>query len=253
MHTIKLPVPLYTVQLGLWIHQPVTWDFSLLILPYNELSILAVSLKIHILFFSYRKDTSQTSRCLVSEEKVKKLYCLINYYVLFSLVVLLLPHLEDIQPWYMYNYWTLDYPLSFPLIKVTCGSSQQSQGTLETLNVLPQLFSVTSHLPVQTFFLMSSLGNMAVLPDLDSPSFPPPPSICAGTWGRWLGVLRASGGCPILSWWEQRQSISLALTGWFKGPWARPDRQVQPVTQPPMYLSLQVGKTPQKYVQLLHP
>lgn len=153
----------------------------------------------------------------------------------------------------MFNYWTLGYSLSLPLLKVTCGSSQQSQGTSEALNVLLQLFSVTIHLPVQTFYLLSSSGNTAVLPDLESPSFPPPPSIYAGTGGRWLAGLQAPGGCPILSWWEQRQSISFALTGWFKGPWARPDRQVQPVMQPPMYLSLPVGKTPQKYAQPLHP
>lgn len=38
-----------------------------------------------------------------------------------------------------------------------------------------------------------------------------------------------------------------------RGLQVRPDRQVQPVPQPPMPPSLPAGKMPQKYAQLLHP
>lgn len=147
--------------------------------------------------------------------------------------------------------WHFGLPSLSPLAQGNLQFLSAILGYSRDTGGLSQVFTLITQLPVQLkIFCLLSSYNTALLPDLDSPSLTPPPSISAGTGERWLWD---AGGRPILSWWEQRQSISLALTELFEGRQARPDRQVQPVMQPPMLLLLPAGKMPQKYAQLLHP
>lgn len=146
----------------------------------------------------------------------------------------------------MYNYCTLGYPLSLPLPKVTCGSSQPSPGTSETLgsrylpmySPSPPISLCSSRLFICCQVLITQLCSQIWILHL---SHRLPPSL------QGLG----EGGCgaagsrqpshPIPSRWERRQSISPALTGQLEGPRVRPDRQVQPVMQPPT-LSVPAGR-----------
>lgn len=115
--------------------------------------------------------------------------------------MLLFPHLEDIQPRYVYNYCTLSYPLSLPLPKVTClwflsAISRHFSNTGK--QVPPHAFSLITHLPAQlkAFYLLSSSDITALLPDLDSPVLTPLPSISAGTGGRRLWGCRLWAAIP---------------------------------------------------------